>query len=292
MNPPERRSAPAPQLSPAADRIRDSTPDVTRRATPEKAPGKAPDKAIDTAPFVPRAAGDDTPGEAPGRPVESAGVRLLPGRRRRQPSRAQLLVGVPLLVLGAFLLTAVPLAALSYVVAGPRITGTAFDHAGRLEAAVVGGVFAVLAAVLGRLLFVHRLAAPFVAVDTDGVWLGRGGRRNQGLLWSEIAAVDLVPEEPPRIPEQQRSRGRRTPKQVPVVRAGLARKPFLDLYPVEKISEEPGTPLGSRVVTAQPTAPGLRGRRYVLELAAPAQDIAALGRALDRHAPAKRITPS
>lgn len=266
------------------------TPDVTRRANPDKAP-VAPREPPDNAPHK---AYGRTREAAPERAVESASAGLLPGRRRRKPSRGRLLLGVPLLMLAAFLLTAVPVAALSYAVVGPQMIGAgdAADGPARLEAAVVGGAFAVLAGVLGRLVFVRRLAAPFVAVDADGVWLGRGSRRSQGLLWSEIAAVDLVPEDPPRIPEQQRSRGRRTPKQAPVVRAGLARKPFLDLYPVEKISEEPGTPLGSRVVTAQPSAPGLRGRRYVLELAAPARDIAALGRALDRHAPAKRLTAS
>lgn len=235
---------------------------------------------------------DVTRSAAPDKAGEAASAGLLPGRRRRKPSRSQLLLGVPLLMLAAFLLTAVPVAALSYAVVGPQVIGSgdAFDGPARLEAAVVGGVVAVIAAVLGRLVFVRWLAAPFVAIDTDGVWLGRGSRRSQGLVWSEIAAVDLVPEEPPRIPEQQRSRASGASKQVPVVRAGLVRKPFLDLYPVARISEEPGTPLGSRVVTAQPSAPGLRGRRYVLELTAPPQDIAALGRAIDRHAPAKRLT--
>lgn len=250
MNPPERRSAPAPQLSPAADEVPD---------------------------------------------VASAGI--LPGRRRQKPTRAQIALFAPLLTLAAFFLTAAPVAAFSYAVAasgapllvGPR--GPA-DESTRLQALVVGLVFVVLIGVLSRMAFVRWLAAPFVVIDTEGVWLGRGRQRSQGLAWSEIAAVDIVGEEPPRIPEQVRIPARGTGKQAPVVRAGLVRKPFVDLYPVAKISEEPGTPLGSRVVTAQPSAPGLRGRRYVVELAAPSEDVAALGRALERHAPAKRLTPS
>lgn len=229
--------------------------------------------------------------------VVSAGI--LPGRRRRKPTRTELFVLLPLLVVAAGAVLAVPVFALSYAVAGtaPLLAGTGSADGpvsvrSRIEAAVLGGLFIVLVAVVARAVFVRRFAAPFVVVDEEGVWLGRGRNRQQGLAWAEIAAMEVVPADAARIPDQQGGARPRRGKAAPVVRAGLARKPFMDLYPVEKVSEGPGTPLGSRVVTAQPSAPGLRGRRYVVELAGPAEDIDALARALVHHAPGKRLTSS
>lgn len=74
------------------------------------------------------------------------------------------------------------------------------------------------------------------------------------------------------------------------MRAGLARAPYVDLYPVAKADGDPDTPLGSRLVTSDPAAPGLRGRRYVIQLDDAAQDMGALSRAVDHFAPGKRLT--
>ena len=72
----------------------------------------------------------------------------------------------------------------------------------------------------------------------------------------------------------------------------VAQPPFLDLYPVAKIRntrQAALTPLGRRVVSAQPAAPGIRGKRYVLELAGPSQEVATLDRAIDFLAPEQRV---
>ncbi|NLU65696.1 hypothetical protein [Streptomyces sp. HNM0574] len=197
--------------------------------------------------------------------VVTAAVR--PARRRRRPTRGELLLGLPLAALAAGVLLAVPAAALAGGGAGAAVA--------------VVGVYAVAAVAALRAPLVRELAAPRLAVDDEGVWLQRGSRRRQGLRWAEIAAVRVVGAVPG-------ASGRGKPPHV--VRTGQAREPFADVYPVERISDDPETPLGCRVVTAQPATPGLHGRRYVVELAGPGEEVAALDRAVRHFAPEKRLT--
>ncbi|WP_433331744.1 hypothetical protein [Spirillospora sp. CA-294931] len=97
----------------------------------------------------------------------------------------------------------------------------------------------------------HRLVAPKVAIDQNGVWLTRGRMIQQGLPWAEIAAVNVVgPGAQTRIGPE------------------AASTPFIEVFPVNR-AEETGTPLSARLVNAHPTAPGLRGKRYVIELLEP-----------------------
>ncbi|MGW7553285.1 hypothetical protein ACWGJZ_18800, partial [Streptomyces rimosus] len=94
-----------------------------------------------------------------------------------------------------------------------------------------------------REVMLRGLASPAAAVDDRGVWLTRGRYDQQGLSWDEIAAAGVVTD--PAAP-------------------GTA-VPYPDLYPTGRAAGGDG-PLDRRVATADPAAPGLRGRRYAIGL--------------------------
>ncbi|GAA2613714.1 hypothetical protein GCM10009863_29310 [Streptomyces axinellae] len=211
-------------------------------------------------------------------------VKAVRGRRRRA-TRRELLVGVPLGTFALVVMFAVPTVALTYAAVGtdaPFLVNAAGPAKGpaptsdRVAGAVIGGLWAAALVALFGFAVPRRLGPPGLTVDERGAWLGRGRHRQQLLAWRDIAAVAVVPAD--------------RAGQDPLVRAGLARAPYLDLYPAAKADGDPGTPLGSRLVTADPAAAGLRGRRYVIELDAAAQNLDALSRAVDHFAPGKRLT--
>ncbi|WP_326806826.1 MULTISPECIES: hypothetical protein [unclassified Streptomyces] len=215
---------------------------------------------------------------------EAVRVKVVRGRRRRM-HRRELLVGVPLGIFALTVMFAVPVAGLAYAAVGtdaPFLVNASGPPKGpaptgdRVVAAVIGGLWAAALVALFGFGVLRRLGPPSLTVDGRGAWLGRGRHRQQLLAWPDIAAVNIVAE--------GRAEGD------PLVRAGLARAPYVDLYPVAKADGDPDTPLGSRLVTSDPAAPGLRGRRYVIQLDDAAQDMGALSRAVDRFAPGKRLT--
>lgn len=205
-----------------------------------------------------------------------------PVSRERVPSglsRARLVIGGSVMVV----LLAIPFAAVVYTfvyaVSGPSLpflvnrSGPGKGPApvgDRIQAAVL--CVAISAAMLwfARQWVRRRVRGPGVAVDGRGVWLVRGGRHvQQGLEWPRIAAVNLV------------AAGEDT--KVP------ANPPFLEIFTVDPIRES-RSPLAARVVNAPPAAPGLRGKRYVLELTGPPEEaVRDLAAAVDGSAPGTRL---
>ena len=219
-------------------------------------------------------------GAAPG----AVRVKAVRGRRRRRLTRRELLVGIPLGTFALVVMFAVPTVALTYAAVGtdaPFLVNAAGPPKGpaptsdRAAGAVIGGLWTAALIALFGFAVPRRLGPPGLTIDERGAWLGRGRHRQQLLAWRDIAAVAVVPAGPA--------------EGDPLVRAGLARAPYVDLYPAAKADGDPGTPLGSRLVTSDPVVAGLRGRRYVIELDEAAQGLDALSRAVDHFAPGKRL---
>lgn len=190
-----------------------------------------------------------------------------PVSRERVPSglsRARLVIGGSVMVV----LLAIPFAAVFYTfvyaVSGPSLPFLVNRSGPGKGPAPVGD--RIQAAVL------------CVAISAAMLWFARqwvrrrvrGGRHvQQGLEWPRIAAVNLV------------AAGEDT--KVP------ANPPFLEIFTVDPIRES-RSPLAARVVNAPPAAPGLRGKRYVLELTGPPEEaVRDLAAAVDGFAPGTRL---
>ncbi|GAA2307988.1 hypothetical protein GCM10010402_79570 [Actinomadura luteofluorescens] len=211
---------------------------------------------------------------------------------RRPPRKVrlgglELLLGVPLMVFAAVVLVGGTFYLLVYAISGPSVPGliNQGDAEGpapvgeRLQAAAYGVPFLAILAYLTWRAARARLSTPKVAIDSRGVWLLIGGRIAQGLEWTQIAAVNLV-----------------GPGGATTIPPTAAVPPLVEVFPVERIRDrkppKSSLPhaeghLGGRVIDAPPAAPGLTGKRYVLELATPALDD--LATAIDHFAAHRRL---
>ncbi|ALG10586.1 hypothetical protein [Kibdelosporangium phytohabitans] len=186
-------------------------------------------------------------------------------QRRTRLTPAQRAVGLPLMVLAVVVLLAVPVFTGLYAAFGTSIPFLVNAHGpengpapvlDRAEAAVLCVLFTAMLAAVVLYSLRKRLAKPVLAVDADGVWLGRGRQVDGGLRWEQIKAVHVVP----------------------------GSDPAVEVFPVRPVDTQP--PLSLRVVNGEPPVPGVRGKRYVFGLAADAPDLA---RAVGRWAPDRRL---
>lgn len=194
-------------------------------------------------------------------------------RRRRRLTRFEWGLGVPLMVFALLVLVAIPVVTFLYAVFGtqvPFLVNAGGDPKGpapigqRVVAAVLCVAFTALwLFAVVRLL--QRLARPALAVTGEGVWLARGRRIEEGVRWSELAAVAVT-----------------------TIPTDLAiEPPYAEFFPVARVTES-HTPLGRRVENGRSPAPGLRGKRYVIGVHP--TDLAALTAAIDLAAPGLRLT--
>ncbi|MEO3825845.1 hypothetical protein [Actinomadura sp. B10D3] len=207
-----------------------------------------------------------------------------PSRERRRAvgrrawgrmSRAQWIVAGPLVAVVLFFVVALTVYPPLYVLFGTGVPGLV-DEAGEKGPVPAGDKFKALGIWIpwtlvlgfGVWAFVRqRVMRPYLALDVDGVWAVFGGRIRDGLGWEEIAAIHVV--------------GENEPTTVP------AAPPFVEIFPTKAIDDSgSATPLAAMVVTAQPPAPRLRGKRYVIELDVSTDE---LGRAIERFGAGKRL---
>ncbi|WP_146877383.1 hypothetical protein [Actinomadura madurae] len=201
--------------------------------------------------------------------------RALGRRALGRMGRAQWIVAGPLVAVVLFFVVALTVYPPLYVLFGTSVPGLV-DEKGPLSAGdkfKALGIWIPWILILGFAVWAfvrQRVMRPYLAVDGDGVWPVFGGRIRDGLGWQEIAAIHVVAEN--------------APTTVPAVEAS---PPFVEIFPTRAIDDSgSATPLAAMVVMAQPPVPRLRGKRYVIELAVPPDE---LGRAIDRFGAGKRL---
>lgn len=192
--------------------------------------------------------------------------------------RTQWILVGPLVVVVLFFVVALTVYPPLYVLFGTAVPGLVND-AGEKGPVSAGEKFKALGIwvpwmlILGYVVWAsvrQRIMRPYLAVDADGVWPVLGGRIRDGLAWREVAAIHVVAE------------GGAT-----MVPAAEATPPFVEVFPSNAIKDSGvATPLDAMVVRAQPPAPKLRGKRYVIELAVPPDE---LEHAVERFGSGKRL---
>lgn len=206
-------------------------------------------------------------------------AEIRPRPRRHGLSKRELLIGLPLVIAALLVVVAVVVSTFVYAVFGtsfpfPAEPNDPPPYGGRIAALVLGVVFLVLLGGFAWTLIRQLNATHLLAFDSQGVWLARGRRVHHGLRWHQIAAVTVV-----------------GPAGSTAVSPEAASPPFVELFPVDAV-EDDHSPLGSRVVDAEPPNAGLRSQRYVIELAESTDHTVALAAAADRLAAGKRVTGS
>lgn len=190
--------------------------------------------------------------------------------------RAQWVLAGPLIVIVVFLVVALTVYPLLYALFGTSVPGLVNEGGGKGPAPIGDRLEALgfwvawmLVLCCGAWVFARRrFGRPSLAIDSEGVWFVAGGRVQGGLEWEQIAAVHLVEDDRSPLP------------------AGSVTPPFVEIFPVAPIKDLGVTAL---VVNAPPPRAGLRGKRYVAELAGPSS---ALQDALEEFAAHKRLAPA
>ncbi|MFC6880683.1 hypothetical protein [Actinomadura yumaensis] len=190
----------------------------------------------------------------PGPEAFQIAIKRIPRERRRElsrrswrrMSRTQWIIASPFLLLVAFVMLGLTICPPLYALFGTDVPGMVNAAGNKGPAPTSERVTAVVIWVPWMAFFGFavwrnvrvRLLAPCLAVDPEGLWPVFGGRVQGGLEWKRLAAV------------------------------GFADGRHVELFPVDPIKDAPHpTLLDGLVVNGRPPARGLRGKRYVVELA-------------------------
>lgn len=201
--------------------------------------------------------------------------RELTRRSFSQLGKAEWIIGGPLIVLAVAVMVALTVCPPLYALFGtamPSLVNEAGDKglapmSERIEAWVIWVPWMAILGFFSWRSARVRIRTPRLAVDAQGVWPVFGGRIEAGLEWKQIAAVHVASEAAP---------------------------PRVELFPVNAIKEARWpTLMDGLVVDSPPPAPGLRGKRYVFELAdgVPVTEVARLADAVRRFGDGKLLTP-
>ena len=161
-------------------------------------------------------------------------------------------------------LAVVAAAAIGYAVAGPPSSNTPL----RWLAAVLGGVFVLLAAGLVAVAIRAGRVRQGLALDADAVWW-RSDAVLVRLPWTDLAAARMV--EPVRI------RG---------MRSSVPKAPSVQLSPVDEATLKRYPQLLDAITAGEPPRPELPGLRFTFRLSS-AADGETVSAALTRFAPEK-----
>ena len=198
----------------------------------------------------------------------------------RSISRTEWIVAGPILVICVFVVLGLLILPPLYVFFGTSVPGLVNEAgekgpvstAEKVESMAIWLPWAVFLGCGVWLTVRRRFSRPYLAIDSRGVWPVHGKRIVGGLEWKEIAAVHTVTG-------SDRTR----------VPATDATPPFLEVFPIDAIKDGPAwaAAVDVAIVNSPPPARGLRGKRYVFELAAP---VSALDDAIERFAAGKRLS--
>ncbi|RZS29782.1 hypothetical protein EV193_11836 [Herbihabitans rhizosphaerae] len=133
---------------------------------------------------------------------------------------------------------------------------------------VLGGFLALFA-----VAFMSGARKPRLALDDNGVWLTKGKRSGPGLPWSDITAVTVA-----------------TTQDATTVPAETATVPLVEVFPAKGVHER-GQLATAFEVNAPSPGHGLRGKRFVFQVAGTPEELAAFGAAADRLSPKESREP-